>query len=248
MRKSFHNIILGDYMNMKARFEIAGALFILLICGCFFIMSARQETSASVQPDSLETVVIIDAGHGGEDGGAVAADGTEEQHINLSIAKLLEEQLHVLGIQTAMTRTDENSIHDADKKTIRERKVSDIHNRMAILDNTPNAILVSIHQNKFADTSLWGTQVFYSPNTTSSPALAQCIQESVQTLLQPENKRQIKKSGSSIYLLYNAKKTAVLVECGFLSNPKENEQLKDESYREKMAFSIAMGILEYLKE
>ena len=128
----------------------------------------------------------------------------------------------------------------------KESVVSDIHIRMKIMEETDNAVFVSIHQNKYESSYQWGTQVFYSPNTTSSAALADCIQKSVVSTLQPDNKREIKKSGSSIYLLYYAKKTAVLVECGFLSNPQETAKLKDEAYQKQLAFSVALGILEYM--
>lgn len=227
-------------------FKVGAAGFILFTCLLFyvFVYTTAKPTNGSVQ--TKESVIIIDAGHGGEDGGAVAADGTVEQLLNLQIAKYLEAQLNVFGIKTVMTRTTEDSIHSADATTTRERKVSDIHNRMEIMESTENAAFVSIHQNKFDSSSQWGTQVFYSPNTTSSAALADCIQQSVVRTLQPENTRVIKKSNSSIYLLYYAKKTAVLVECGFLSNPSETEKLKDANYQKQMAFSIALGILEYL--
>ena len=116
---------------------------------------------------------------------------------------------------------------------------------MSIMESDENNIFVSIHQNKFSNSSLWGTQVFYSPNTTDSAVLANCIQNSVCSLLQNDNKRVIKKSGSNIYLLYYAKRTAVLVECGFVSNPQENKLLENSDYQRKMAFSIAYGIMEY---
>ena len=234
-------------MHMKNRIIIAGSLLICLICFLFWLDSSHLPTKYTASLAQKENIVILlDAGHGGKDGGAVAADGTEEQYINLQIAKNIEAQLQALGVPVQMTRTDDASIHDDSAITIREQKVSDIHNRMKLLDETPNAVLVSIHQNKFADTNLWGTQVFYSPNTTNSPALAASIQNTVCALLQPDNTRKIKKSGSSIYLLYHAKKPAVLVECGFLSNPDECALLKDSSYQQKMAFAITMGILEYI--
>lgn len=234
---------------MKKRawlFKVASAL-LLAVCFTFYILSyqtAKKAASATVS--EKESVVVIDAGHGGEDGGAVASDCTAEQSINLEIARQLELQLQALGVQTVMTRTTEDSIHDADAKTTREKKVTDIHNRMAIMENTDDCIFVSIHQNKFADGSQWGTQVFYSPNTTSSAELADSIQTTVISMLQPKNTRVIKKSDSSIYLLYYAKKTAVLVECGFISNASETAKLKDPQYQRQMAFAIAMGILNYL--
>ena len=145
-----------------------------------------------------------------------------------------------------MIRDSDCSVHSNHAKTVREIKVSDIHNRMSVMENTDNCIFISIHQNSYNSSKYWGTQVFYSPNTTSSAALADCIQKSVVSTLQPDNKREIKKSGSSIYLLYYAKKTAVLVECGFLSNPQETAKLKDEAYQKQLAFSVALGILEYM--
>ena len=227
---------------------MAASVLLLLICFSYFLYSFHF--SLAVSSDSADAAqdvtVLIDAGHGGVDGGAVAGDGTEEKHINLQIARLLEQQLGAMGIRTAMTRTSDVSIHDSSAQTIREKKVSDIHNRMQLMEETENCIFVSIHQNKYSDSALSGTQVFYSPSTTASAQLAQTIQNSVQTLLQPENSREIEKSGSSIYLLYYAQKPAVLVECGFLSNAEDLRKLKDETYQKQLAFCIAAGILEYL--
>lgn len=233
-------------MRKTQGFQILSAVFILVVCLLFYTYVYRSSNAVSAPAHTKETVVIIDAGHGGEDGGAVAADGTAEQLLNLQIARYLEAQLQVFGVKTMMTRTTEDSVHSAEANTTRERKVSDIHNRMKMMEETPNAMFVSIHQNKFDSSKEWGTQVFYSPNTTSSAALADCIQQSVIRNLQPQNTRMIKKSGSSIYLLYYAKKTAVLVECGFLSNPTELSKIKDAAYQKQIAFSIALGILEYL--
>ena len=227
---------------------MAASVLLLLICFSYFLYSFRFSLAASSDFSATEqqVTVLIDAGHGGVDGGAVANDGTEEKYINLQIAQLLEQQLGAMGIRTAMTRTSDVSIHDSSAQTIREKKVSDIHNRMQLMEKTENCIFVSIHQNKYSDNALSGTQVFYSPNTTASAQLAQTIQNSVCMLLQPENTREIEKSGSSIYLLYYAQKPAVLVECGFLSNAEDLKKLKDEAYQKQLAFCIATGILEYL--
>ncbi len=235
-------------MRKKARLQMAAAVLLLLIGFSYFLYTfhaANIASSESTDP-SGDITVLIDAGHGGVDGGAVAGDGTEEKYINLQIAELLQKQLDAMGVKTAMTRTTDDSIHDSSAQTIREKKVSDIHNRMRMMEETDPCIFVSIHQNKYSDSSLHGTQVFYSPNTTASAQLAQSIQTSVHTLLQPENEREIKKSGNSIYLLYYAKKPAVLVECGFLSNAEETANLKDETYQKQLSFCIAAGILEYL--
>lgn len=238
----------GDYMKTKKAVFFS---FILLTSAIlsfyiFNLVNHANLTSGTLQAKKAEFTIIIDAGHGGADGGAVAADGTAEKVINLQISQYLEKILNSYGVKTIMTRTTDDSIHTEGADTLREKKVSDIHNRMAVMENTENAVFVSIHQNKFSNSTLWGTQVFYSPNTTESAELADLIQTNVRNMIQPDNKRVIKKSGSSIYLLYNAKKTAVLVECGFVSNPEENEKLKMPDYQKKMAFSIACGIIEYL--
>lgn len=225
-------------------------IFILcFFCVGFYVfkfLRATSNVSAENSPGKCEYTIVIDAGHGGADGGAVASDGISEKVINLEIAYKLNYILRAYGLNTVMTRTDDESIHDSNAKTLREQKVSDIHKRMSIMESDENNIFVSIHQNKFSNSSLWGTQVFYSPNTTDSAVLANCIQNSVCSLLQNDNKRVIKKSGSNIYLLYYAKRTAVLVECGFVSNPQENQLLENSDYQRKMAFSIAFGIMEYI--
>ena len=213
-------------------------IFILcFFCVGFYVfefLRATSNVSAENSPGKCEYTIVIDAGHGGADGGAVASDGISEKVINLEIAYKLNYILRAYGLNTVMTRTDDESIHDSNAKTLREQKVSDIHKRMSIMESDENNIFVSIHQNKFSNSSLWGTQVFYSPNTTDSAVLANCIQNSVCSLLQ------------NIYLLYYAKRTAVLVECGFVSNPQENKLLENSDYQRKMAFSIAYGIMEYI--
>lgn len=236
-------------MKRYSLFIILFSVIIICLCGFLIYFTAESSIITSSEPFKAEDItVIIDAGHGGADGGAVGYDGTAEALINLSVSKDIVEILNSFGIKTVMTRTDENSIHSENAVSLREQKVSDIHNRMKIMNETDNCIFVSIHQNSFENSTLWGTQVFYSPNTTSSPELADCIQSSVVKLIQPDNKRVIKKCGKSVYLLYNAKKTSVLVECGFMTNKTELDELKTEEYQRKMAFSIAMGIIDYINK
>lgn len=219
-------------------------LIAAVLAGLIFVNVGRSDTVLSPQEDS--PLIILDAGHGGQDGGAVAKDGTQEQYINLDITLKLNEILTKDGYRTLLTRTDDNSIHDADAKTVREQKVSDIHNRLKIVEANPGCLFVSIHQNYYTESQYCGAQVFYSPNAPESSQLAQCIQSSIVLSLQPENTRQIKESGSSIYILYHATEPAVLVECGFLSNPEETAKLNDESYRQQMAQAIADGIEKYI--
>ena len=229
---------------MKKSISILLAAFII----SFSIVAFQQIRLVSADNYSVENVpvIIIDAGHGGEDGGAVGIDGTAEKDLNLSISLKLNEILSTMGYQTRMVRTTDNSIHNADADTVRERKVSDIHNRAAIMNEYENCIYVSIHQNKYSGSSIWGAQTFYSPNNEESKELAQLIQSSIANNVQPDNKRVIKQSGTNIYVLYNATKPAVMVECGFVSNANELEQLKDDEYQKKMAFAISNGIINYL--
>lgn len=189
--------------------------------------------------------IIIDCGHGGEDGGAVATDGTVEKDINLAIGLILEKFFIQGGFDVSVTRKEDISLYNESAQSLREKKVSDIHNRTEMVNSDVSNILISIHQNKFEDEQYSGTQVFYSPNNPESSVLAESIRLSVTGLLQNDNTRQCKESTSSIYLLHNAKIPAVIVECGFLSNINERELLKTEKYQCEMAYAIYCGFLEY---
>ncbi|MBR4858455.1 MAG: N-acetylmuramoyl-L-alanine amidase [Clostridia bacterium] len=204
------------------------------------------KSAMDVLNSSVACTVVIDAGHGGVDSGTSAADGTPEKEINLQIAHKLNDILTSFGIETVMTRVEDISIHDDTAKTIRQKKVSDIKNRLSIINNTDNAIYVSIHQNHYSDSKYSGTQVFYSKNNPDSEVFANKIRGSVVSILQKDNTREIKQSGKEIYLLNNAQVPAVMVECGFMSNIKETELLKNSDYQQKMAFVIALGICDYI--
>lgn len=223
-----------------------------ILLGLFFVLSILQITdsaeytsSSDVNTDFSEMKVIIDAGHGGVDGGAVAPDSTLEKDINLDIALKLNEMLKLAGVETILTRDSDISIHDESAKTIRAKKVSDIHNRFEIMENNPDYIFVSIHQNTFSDSRYKGAQLFYSPNNPESIVLAKSIQDSFALRLQKENAREIKKCSTDVYLIYHAQSNAVLCECGFLSNAQELANLKNQEYRTKVAFCIFSGILDY---
>ena len=153
-----------------------------------------------------------------------------------------------MGIKTVMVRTEDVSIHDDSASTIRQKKISDLKNRLSIINNTENSVFVSIHQNHFSSSKYCGTQVFYSKNNPYSKDLAESIRQSVISYLQKNNTREIKKSGSEIYLLNNAQAPAVMIECGFLSNYTDTQNLKSEEYQQKIAFIIAIGILDYLNK
>ena len=184
-------------------------------------------------------VVILDAGHGGFDGGAVAEDGTQEADINLAVARELEEILQFLGTPTAMTRREDVSLQDPEAATIRQRKVSDLHNRTDFVNQIPNGILISIHQNSLPSVpSVHGAQVFYTP---AGEPLAQAMQALLNQVINPERHKQAKAIDPGIYLMHNTVHPAVLVECGFLSNAAETRLLRDEDYQRRLALTIAAG-------
>lgn len=234
--------------NLKIRFILLVSLFTVFagLVGGTIITNLFTVVDVAAEKSKYKTV-IIDAGHGGPDGGTSSDDGTLEKTINLQIAFKLNEILNAMGINTVMTRTEDISIHDEFANTIREKKISDIRNRLSITNNTPDSVFVSIHQNHFSQSKYRGTQVFYSKNNPHSQILADSIRLSVISSLQPENSREIKPSGSDIYLLYHAQIPAVMVECGFLSNYDESQELKNEEYQRKLAFTIALGIIDFLK-
>lgn len=185
--------------------------------------------------------IIIDAGHGGEDGGTQSESGILEKHINLEISTALNDIFSFFGYNTVMTRSEDRLSYGNECDTMRKKKVSDIHNRMRIMENNPDSLFLSIHQNHYEGKSSWGTQVFYSDNNKKSEKIAESIQKTVASDIQKENKRMIKKSGKEIYLLHNTKNPAVMVECGFLSNPEEAEKLNNADYQKLMAFEIFKG-------
>lgn len=220
-------------------------LIFLVVC-VVSSMAVIPEKAAIVSSGmAVEREIIIDAGHGGFDGGAQASDGTLEKDINLSIALKLKEFLELGGFNVVMTREVDSGIEKDSEQSIGKRKVSDMKERLKIINSNPDAIFVSIHLNKFTTSSAKGTQVFYSPNNEKSKELAQSIQSTVINHLQQENSRVIKKGDKSIYLLKNAKIPAVIVECGFLSNQQELSLLKQEDYQKQIAFCVYCGILDY---
>lgn len=227
---------------MKNSIIALGLSTLICILSVLFCAVDTVKTSAIINGDL--PVIIVDAGHGGEDGGAIGIDGTYEKDVNLQIALKVNDVLSVFGYKTHLIRITDTAIHTSGD-TIRQRKISDIRNRTATMDLYENCIYLSIHQNKYEDSRIWGAQTFYSANFDESREIAQFIQNAVKSQLQPENKRQVKKSGTDIYVLYNATKPAVMVECGFMSNNDELTKLNDSKYQCQLSFSIVSGIINY---
>ncbi len=190
--------------------------------------------------------VILDAGHGGEDGGAVSPSGAAEKSLNLSIALTLGDMLSACGVDVIYTRTDDNGLYDG--AVPGHRKMTDLKNRLAVREAHPEAIFLSIHMNTFSDPRYDGMQVFYSVNDPTSEMLAEHLRGANRTYLQPDNHRACKPANSSIYLLDRARGTSVLAECGFLSNPEEAARLMTAEYREQIAAVLCIGILNFIKE
>lgn len=227
---------------LKKRLSLLLCLFI--ICASIYITNIGFAPAQTVMSQiSPATTVIIDAGHGGEDGGAVAADGTLEKDINLKIALQTAKLLKLYGFEVIMTRETDVSTSMGDNFIKRE----DLENRLNLMKQNPESIFVSVHLNKFTTSAARGSQVFYS-KFKNSKMLGDLIQNSIVFNLQKDNKRVNKLATSSTYLLHNATVPAVLVECGFLSNETELSHLKETAYQNKLAFCIADGILKYFKE
>lgn len=217
---------------------------IVLICGAliltvmFGVVDRRSSAPVSTAPH-----ILIDPGHGGADGGAVAADGTQEKGLNLAVSLPLRDLLTVMGYTVTMTRTEDVMIN-TEGDSLRERKVSDMKNRLQLVEAAD--VTVSIHQNNFTQPQYSGTQIFYSTNTEDSRVLAESVRTQVVSMLQPDNTRELKRGTSDVYLLHRATQPMILVECGFLSNTAELAKLKDSDYQRQLAFAVAAGTINYL--
>ena len=230
-------------MFLKRKVFVFCSLLCVLLTA-FFSANRAIPLPASAKV-SNRPQIILDAGHGGFDGGAVASDGTVEKELNLNICIALSKMLSSAGYEVIMTRTEDTSTEDNSQQKIPSRKKSDLKNRLALMKKYPEAVFVSVHLNKFTTSAASGSQVFYSGKVDKSKQLGEEIQKKIVSLLQPENTRVNKQATSGTYLLYNATIPAVLVECGFLSNYNDLKMLKTEEYQQKMAFCIYCGITEF---
>ena len=188
-------------------------------------------------------VYVLDAGHGGEDGGAVSPDGVKESGVNLDVTRELDAVLRFLGRETVLTRSDDVSVYSGGAETLRQKKVSDLKNRVALVNDTPDAVLVSIHQNSLPSVpSVHGAQVFYG-KIEQSEALAVSVQSALNQTVNVGNEKHEKKIDPSIFLMKNVNCPAILIECGFLSNAAESARLQEPDYQKTLAVAIAAGLL-----
>ena len=225
---------------MKWWYPLAAALLLAIVA------LVQQSRSTAADAPAEAPVLVIDAGHGGADGGAVAADGTLESDINLDIALRLEALARFWGVETVMTRTEKDIDYPADADSIAEKKIADQHARVGLVNNTDGAVLLSIHQNNYPAASPRGIQVFYGP-AAGSDALAELTQGSLTALLCPDNRRVAAPVDKGVYLMKSVNCTAVLVECGFLSNPGDLAKLQDGGYRMKLAAVMLGSYLQYIR-
>ena len=231
---------------MKKSIVFIIILYILVFCGIIlvgFLGSKAVTAFGEGLPLENRHCFIIDAGHGGIDGGAVSCSGAYESHINLEIALRLNDLMHLLGYDTKMIRTTDISIHTYGD-SIAGKKASDLKERVRIVNETTNGILLSVHQNHYSDSYYHGAQIFY-PKTDGSKELAIAMQSAFVNTLNPGSNRQ-SKPVHGLYLMRNIKKTGVLIECGFLSNYDEEAKLRAGEYQKKICCVIASACSEYL--
>jgi N-acetylmuramoyl-L-alanine amidase len=245
-------------MKKSSFFLLQFFLFTLIFCtilSLLFFIARRTDSTQVVengsdvesQPTLLPTVVI-DAGHGGEDGGTVGVDGTLEKDINLTLARELFDALTSRGIRCVMTRTEDMLLYDRNADYEGRKKALDAKARLEIAAKQERAIFVSIHQNSYPVAKYSGFQVYYSKNSPESAEIAKKLELAVREELQPDNNRASKEAGTNIYLLNKLTCPAVLLECGFLSNPEECAQLQDTEYRAKLVDVLSDALESYICE
>lgn len=236
-------------MQTKTLLRRVGAVVtaVALTIGAAWYAAVRAEQNVlqTNSSDHNRQVIVLDAGHGGMDGGCSSANGDVEKNINLAILLDLRELLQASGYEVITTRDTDISIHDAGVEGIANQKSSDMDNRLEIFNSVKGAICISIHQNQFTDSQYSGAQMFYSDSNAQNAALAQELQNQFVAFLQPENKRETKLCGKELFLCYYSKNPTVMAECGFLSNPEEAALLVTEEYQQKVAFTIYAALVQH---
>lgn len=227
------------------------AAVLLFYCITSLVTSVGYQTFAEAENpagllkgESPSFTIILDAGHGGEDPGAVA-NGLDEKELNLSITNKIVDFLKLSGYHVVLTRTDDRLLYNSGEED--RKKYYDLYNRLKFAETFSDAIFISIHMNKFPMESCKGLQTFYSMNDPRSAMLAEALQRA-STLVMPDNHRTIKPDNRTIFLLKNLQIPAVIVECGFLSNAQDAQNLADAYYQDKLAFALASGIGQYCEK
>lgn len=231
-------------VKLKRGILLAGALLGTVVLLILTLGRLDRLMEPAMEPAAVRrtALLVLDAGHGGEDGGAVSLTGVPESQINLAIVLKLRDVLGLYGVDPILLREEDVSLHDEDAKTLREKKRSDLKNRVAAIEKAEGGALISIHQNTYPSGRYHGAHVFYAP-TEGSRALAEHVQSSIRTALQPGNERAVKQIPSTVYIMNHITCPAILIECGFLTNPEEEALLRDEDYQRRLAAVIAAAWL-----
>ena len=232
-------------LNKKRITIITLSVFISVFA--FIFSMDKQNTVPTVSLPVSGKTIVVDAGHGKPDEGAESSTGTTEAETNLKIALKLQNLLEQSGSTVILTRSDENAIYDYDSKTLRQKKISDIHNRVKIGNESSADIFVSIHLNKIPQQQYDGWQTFYNAQSSDGKKLAESIQENLNDAIQKENNR-VAKTIDNIYIIKHVEIPTTIVECGFLSNPEEEKLLLQDEYQDKLAWGIYNGIIDYFYE
>lgn len=235
---------LKERLISKSRVVGIGMAVLVLASACYFARGSFWEQAKGNAKRTDTRLVILDAGHGGNDPGKISVDGTQEKDLNLVIAKKLKELLEQQDIEVIMTREEDRGLYDENASN---KKAQDMKRRCELINKELPACVVSIHQNSYHEEPIHGAQVFYYETSKESQSLAEVIQQELIRFVDPENHRQAK-ANDTYYLLKKTEAPVVIVECGFLSNWEENGKLKDESYQEQLVWAIHMGIMRYLNQ
>ena len=232
-------------LNKKRIAIVVMSVFISIFV--FIFVTDEQEMVPTVSLPVSGKTIVIDAGHGKPDEGAESSRGTTEAETNLKIALKLQNLLEQSGSSVILTRSDENAIYDIDAKTLKQKKISDIHNRVKIGNESSADIFVSIHLNKIPQQQYDGWQTFYKDGNEQGKKLAEKIQSNLNDAIQRENKR-VAKTIDNVYIIKHVEIPTTIVECGFLSNPEEEKLLLEDEYQNKLAWGIYNGIIDYFYE
>ena len=220
--------------------------YVLIVSSLIVTASLVSEVTtvvAQLTPIERNHTIVIDAGHGGPDGGAISCTGVMESKFNLDISLRLNDLLQLLGYKTVMIRTEDESIYISGE-TIAAKKISDLRQRVKLANEIQGGVLVSIHQNTFSDSRYSGPQVFYGTQGEGEQ-LAKILQKSLTEVLSPDSNRMAKKA-DGIYLMQHINCTGVLIECGFLSNPEEEAKLRNDQYQQKLCCVIGTSLVNFL--
>lgn len=237
-------------VSAKHKRKFTAAVTLAAVCiftGTILYAKSRLENAILTSTELLDQkMIVLDAGHGGMDGGCSSADGKTEKGINLNILLSVRDMARLFGYNVEATRIKDISIHDKGVEGLRNQKISDMENRLALFNKYPDCVCVSIHQNTFTDPKYSGAQMFYSDKNEESERLAGIMKNRFVANLQPDNERETKLCKDELYLCYYCNNPAVMVECGFLSNPDEAAKLTNKDYQQQVAFTVFSGINEFI--